>query len=281
MADLGVLLHLAVLKLNDNNLTGTVPLGNLLRGFVVLVNKDTRCTHVLYCGVAYLFFISGLSNLTSLRVLDLSSNRLTGSVDWKLLMNLPVLNRFNISYNNISIIESTPSLDCSVEAVQNSFNLRPGAFVSTSRLASLNLNNNQIHLDINEFFNCIQIVIPFVSYLDISSNEFFGSAVDQMFLTWNTQYSATSNALNFLNASSNHISGMISARWAEFPLPLSLDLSSNNLSGTIPPALFDSSIVQLRLQNNFKLFGASDIKFGEAGSIDYLGIQRLYASKTV
>ena len=201
-------------------------------------------------------------------------------------MNLPLLNQFNISYNNISVINITPPLDCSFSAVQNSFNVLPGAFISTSRLASVNLNNNNLRIDIAEFFNCIQIVIPFVSYLDISSNRFFGSAVDEVFTTKNLHYSSgfvlnsekTLMALNFLNASSNQISGTISPMWAVFPLPLFLDLSSNHLSGTIPATLFDSTIVQLYLENNNQLVGAIDIKFGDADSIDYLGIQHLSAS---
>lgn len=233
-------------------------------------------------------FFSGLSNLTALRVLDLSSNQLAGSIDWKLLMNLTLLTRFNISYNTISAIKSTPSLDCSVKAVEYSFNSAPGAFVSTSRLASVNLNNNKLRMDISEFFNCIQIILPFISYLDISSNMFFGEAVDQIFTTHNTQYVSgfwsienTLTALNFLNASSNQISGSISPMWASFPLPLSLDLSSNQLSGKIPASLFDSSIVQLRTEKNVQLFGDIDIKFGEAAFIDHLGFQRLSASLSV
>ena len=231
---------------------------------------------------------SGFSNLTSLRVFDLSSNRLTGSLDWKLLMNLPLLNRFNISYNNISAIESTPSLDCSFAGVQDSYNAVPGAFISKSRLTFVNLNNNQLRFDITEFLNCIQIVIPFVSYLDISSNEVFGTAVDDLFSTLDYQYISTSafaertlTALNFFNASSNHISGPISASWGIFLLPLSMDLSANQLSGTIPVALFDSSIVQLRLENNNQLIGAIDITFGESDYIDYIGTRRLVASNTV
>ena len=230
---------------------------------------------------------SGLSNLTSLRVLDLSSNHLTGSVDWKLLIKLPLLNRFNISYNNISVIESSPPLDCSVGAVQNAFNAAPGTSVSTSRLASVNLNNNQLRLDITDFLYCIQLVTPFVSYLDISSNEFFGMAADQVFTTsiGNSKIFSfnenTLTSLNFFNASSNNISGPISAQWARFPLPLSLDLSSNQLSGTIPVALFDSSIVQLHLGKNSQLVGATDIKFGEADSIDHLKSRSLSASLTV
>ena len=290
---MGNLSLLTYLDVGSNRLSGSIPTGFVLYFYVVKLHCFCCNSATLYFGRSKCFAVfgggfTGLSNLTALRVLDLSSNRLTGSLDWKILMELPQLDRFNVSYNYISGIETTPPLDCSFAAVQTSFNAVPGSFISKSRLASVNLNNNHLRFDITEFFNCIQIVIPYISYLDISSNDLHGEVVDQIFTSGNYQYSSSSGTqentlktMNFCNASSNHISGSVSAQWANFPLPLSLDLSSNQFSGTIPVTLFDSSIVQLRLEKNHQLIGAIDIKFGESDYIDDVAKNRLFASNIV
>ncbi|XP_050371527.1 systemin receptor SR160 [Argentina anserina] len=177
----------------------------------------------------------------SLRVLDLSFNKISGpALPWILSNGCGELVKLVLKGNKITG-------DVSVSACQ--------------KLELLDLSSNNFTAEIPSFGECLAL-----ERLDISGNKFSGDVARAL---------SSCSHLTFLNLSSNHFSGLIPAIPAEkleflslagndfqgtIPASLlrscesilELDLSMNNLSGTVPDALSScSSLETLDISDNF------------------------------
>uniref|UniRef100_A0ACD5XZB7 Uncharacterized protein n=1 Tax=Avena sativa TaxID=4498 RepID=A0ACD5XZB7_AVESA len=197
---------------------------------------------MMYCGF-HGSFPDAVGNLTSLQVLYLDGNHVTGTnifpSTFKKLKNLQVL---TLSQNFINMdvaemLDQLPSAELEMLSLEDN-NLTgslPSQLGHFSSLTWLMLRNNKISgeipLGIRELTK--------LKGLWLSSNRLHGTITDQHF--------SLGGSLEVLDISSNHLVGPIPT----FPPNLtSLDLSRNNLSGTLPPEIGKSMLQAIILFNN-------------------------------
>jgi len=226
---------LSVLDLSSNRLNGLLQLDELLelRNLTALdlsynnisINVNVEnADHISFSNISTLrlascnlkTFPSFLRNKSKLNILDLSNNQIQGKVPnwiWK-LQNLQSL---NVSHNMFNDLEGP---------LQN----------LTSNLVALDLHNNQLKGPIP--------VPEFASYLDYSMNK-FDSVIPQdigNYLSFTT----------FLSLSNNTLHGTIPLSLCNASNLQVLDISINNISGTIPSCLMTitQTLVVLNLKMN-------------------------------
>ncbi|XP_004506719.1 receptor-like protein 6 [Cicer arietinum] len=167
-------------------------------------------------------FPSFLRNKSKLAILDLSHNQIQGTIpNW--IWMLPNLQSLNVSHNMLTNLE---------EPLQN----------LTSNLISLDLHNNQLQ-------GSIPVFPKYASYLDYSMNK-FGLVIPQDIGNY-------LNFTTFLSLSNNSLDGNIPDSICNALNLQVLDLSINNISGTIPSCLMSmtETLVVLNLKmNNLKGF---------------------------
>ncbi|KAJ6750364.1 hypothetical protein OIU85_000943 [Salix viminalis] len=178
-------------------------------------------------------------DLAKLIVLDLSSNKLNGTVELYLVQKLRNLTTVDLSYNNLTVIASV-----SLEYLNLSRNLLVDLerSLSLTSLSILDLHHNQLQ-------GSIPVPPSFFYYVDYSSNNF------SSFIPPNI-----GNYLSvtiFFSLSNNHLTGAIPQSICNNVWLLVLDLSNNSLSGKIPSCLIEGTktlrVLNLR-RNNFDGF---------------------------
>ncbi|KAJ1419317.1 Leucine-rich repeat [Sesbania bispinosa] len=231
--------------------------------------------------------------LSALSTLKLSSNKFNGPMQLKKLLELKNLTTLDISYNNLSVNVNTISADhSSFPDISNlnmaSCNLKtfPGFLRNHSRLTSLDLSHNQIQgkvpnwiwrlenlqslnishnlltdlegplqnltsnlvaLDIsnNQLHGPMPVFPKYASYLDYSRNK-FSSVIP-------TDIGEYLSLTNFLSLSNNSLHGNIPGSLCNASYLQVLDLSINNISGTIPSCLMTMTetlgVLNLRMNN--------------------------------
>ncbi|CAL5210895.1 unnamed protein product [Lathyrus oleraceus] len=253
--------------------------------------------------------------LSSLSVLDLSSNRLNGSLQLDEFLELRNLTALNLSYNNISINVNVVNADLTsfhnistLSLASCNLKVFPSFLRNKSRLNILDLSNNQIKgrvpnwiwklqnlqslnvshniltdlegpfqdltskliaLDLhnNQLQGPIPVFPKFASYLDYSMNK-FSSVIPQ----------DLGNYLNFtifLSLSKNTIHGNIPISLCNAPNLQVLDISINNISGTIPSCLMTmtQTLVVLNLRMN-NLIGTIPDVFPPSCALRTLDLQK-------
>ncbi|XP_050292405.1 probable inactive receptor kinase At5g10020 isoform X2 [Quercus robur] len=198
-------------------------------------------------------FPSGIQNLQQLKTLDMHGNGLWGDIA-ELLLELKNVEYVDLSFNeffgsistNSSVITSLANTVRHLDLSHN--NLSGGFLASDSvqlfrNLEVLDLGDNQITGELPSLSS-----MPRLRILRLGRNQFSGSiqeellessvALEELDLSGNrftgSLLGINSTSLNFLNLSTNMISGDISImqNWSS-ELQV-LDLSSNKLSGTLP-----------------------------------------------
>ncbi|GAU29031.1 hypothetical protein TSUD_165490 [Trifolium subterraneum] len=178
-----------------------------------------------------------LSQMTSLDVLDLSDNHLSGEIPYNLFRNGSQMTILSLSKNNLH-------------------GLIPPMLSILSLLECLFLDGNILSGSIpSDFFNSSTIEL-----LDISNNHFIGKIPSQM----------NCPSLIELSMSNNHFEGSIPSAFATLESIIYLDLSKNNLTGCIP-SFVNSPISFIHLSNN-NLTCFAERMFGEGSSIVTLDI---------
>ncbi|KAG4123099.1 hypothetical protein ERO13_D11G299700v2 [Gossypium hirsutum] len=256
---IGQLSSLEVLYVSENQLNGTFPLS-----FGRLESLETlNCGYNLLEGVVS---ETHFSNLTRLTTLAASHNRLRfePNSSW-----IPPFQCESIELGHWHLGPKFPhwlkfqkklsSLDISYAGISD---VMPTWFLNLpTQFDCLNLSSNQLRGEIpylnvrdtvdlssNRFIGPLPRVFPTLPFLMLSNNSFSGSLFE---LLCN---SSSEKRTVILYIDKNLISGDIPDCWNDWQLLELLNLGSNNLTGKIPPSLWNLNLRMLNLRNN-TLFG--------------------------
>ncbi|XP_068639537.1 receptor-like protein EIX1 [Aristolochia californica] len=276
-ACLGEFSSLEVINLWSNQLDGALPdtLGQLAQLSLLQIGHNSLSGTVSEVHFKY---------LSNLLFLDFSSNFLTlrFNDDWSPPFNLSVsslrschlgpqfpswlktqkqLFQLDISYANISGNLPEWFWGISPAILNLSRNMIEAKLQNPLKVAQGGL----VDLSYNLFWGPIPSMLNDVFLVDISNNKFSGPLPQHM--------SQAFPSLKFFYASNNQISGTIPISIGEMDLML-LDLSKNNLRGSIPPTIGNCrQLIVLDLSENF-LQGEIPETIGSLNSLKYLHMEK-------
>lgn len=224
-----------------------------------------------------------MGNVCSVSTLDLSDNRLSGDFATDFLNVCQSLVSLNISYNSLTTAVMTVgrgvSFGPSIQVLDISHNqlsdesLLSGIFTNCQSLQHLDLSYNRINGSLPPGIGqCTQLVS-----LNLSSNLFSdGIPTDLIVGTHDTKCSAgncsITSSLQSLDLSNNNLSGPLSAlQLGDSCAKLTvLNLSSNALTGEIPPSLGNCKGLKLLNLSANLLLGTIPEALGGLSSIEQL-----------
>ncbi|XVF79297.1 hypothetical protein PTKIN_Ptkin14bG0210100 [Pterospermum kingtungense] len=220
--------------------------------------------------------------LVHLSHLNLSSNNMTGSLDLEMISELKNLGSLDLSYNSLAL-SSRSSVNYSFPLFWSlrfrSCNLSefPILLKDSKSVQYVDLSDNNIHGHVPEWF--LGLGDGFLTYLNLSHNfltsfsHFPWSALDILDLRSNLLKGSLPAVLpsTDLFLSKNKFSGEIPSSFCERSYVGILDLSYNNLNGTIPQCLGELSLSVLDLQRN-NFYGAIPADFQECRFLKTLNL---------
>ncbi|OVA01440.1 Protein kinase domain [Macleaya cordata] len=256
--------HLESLSLKFTNLTGKLSssssdfrcsqvlteldlAGNDLSGSISDIMSLSSCTSLKYLNLSSnsLGFDVPSKDSGGLRIdfqsLDLSFNRISGQniVPWLLSSGCSDLKYLNLAGNEIS--GNIPVLNCRnlehLDLSSNNFSTEIPSFGDCASLQHLDLSANKFSGDIGfGLAGCQRL-----SFLNLSNNKFLGKIP-----------SLPSGNLQYILLFSNNLQGEIPLQLGDTCSSLvELDLSSNNLFGTVPNNMGSCSLLEsINLSNN-------------------------------
>ncbi|CAI7887568.1 unnamed protein product [Closterium sp. NIES-53] len=190
---------------------------------------------------------SGSSSLVPLSYLDLSSNKLTGSISNALITGLTALFHLDLSDNllsgslprSLALAPLLTHLDLSCNKLKGSL---PAFCQGNQRLASLLLSSNAFSGPLSSLLPSSSSCASSLLSLNISTNQLSGSLPSSL---------SRFTALHSLLAARNRMSGSIPAGLASLTGLQELDVSWSGLSGTIPALLRAAApTLQVQLSGN-------------------------------
>nr|GEX92025.1 probable LRR receptor-like serine/threonine-protein kinase At4g36180 [Tanacetum cinerariifolium] len=219
----------------------------------VAFSNVSRVTELTLDRAGYSGSLTSNLNLPYLTTLDLTNNYFTGSIPGS-FSKLTRLTRFSLSSNsfNESIPDSVNSFPDSLEELYlDNNNLHgpvPHSLNTLQNLKRLELQNNQLSNSLPELTQLTSLY-----FLDVSNNLISGEL----------PASFPANIIQ-VTMRNNTLQGNIPATLLKDSVYLQvLDLSYNNLTGTLPPELFTHpSLQQLTLSNNNLKWVPSLAEFG-------------------
>ncbi|TMW81477.1 hypothetical protein EJD97_009386, partial [Solanum chilense] len=225
------LTNIESLFLDDNHLDGPIP---QLPRFEKL-NDLSLGYNNLDGGVEFLSFNR---SWTQLKILDFSSNSLTGPIP-----------------SNVSGLRNLQSLDLSSNNLNGTI---PSWIFSLPSLIVLDLSNNTFSGKIQEFKS------KTLSTVTLKQNNLKGPIPNSLL---------NQKTLSFLLLSHNNISGHISSSICNLKTLILLDLGSNNLEGTIPQCVVERNeyLSHLDLSNN-RLSGTINTTFSVGNSFRVINL---------
>jgi Leucine-rich repeat (LRR) protein len=187
-------------------------------------------------------YSSTFGTLLNIKHIDISNNRMRGTIPKRTFDNLSKLTYLNLSKNNFEGMlpvlkrkfqnENFDSINSPLMYLNLSHNrfsgpLRP-EYGHLKNLRYLDVSSNQLSGELNLFFENFQIDSLF--YLNLSNNSFVGK-LDT--LNWLNLYK-----IRYLNISNNlFYTGELPAAFENFQDLIELDASNNNLIGTVKASL--------------------------------------------
>ncbi|GMI67887.1 sucrose-induced receptor kinase 1 [Hibiscus trionum] len=257
----GSLPGLRVLRLGKNQLFGPVPV-ELLEGFVPLEELDLSRNG--FTGSIPII------NSTTLKVLNLSSNQLSGDLPSSLISCEMVDLSSNIISGDVSVILNW---EASLVDLDLSSNKLSGSLPNLSHLEDLNTFN----LRNNSLVGALPSLLdtsPRLSVVELSLNQLSGHIPASFF---------TSTTLKSLNLSRNNFTGPIPLQpshvnellvMSTYPPMESLDLSDNTLIGDLPSEI--GNIARLKLLNlaGNELSGQLPSELSKLSNLEYLDLSR-------
>ncbi|XP_021888458.1 probable LRR receptor-like serine/threonine-protein kinase At4g20940 [Carica papaya] len=247
---------LQVLKLSNNKFSGFVP-NNLLKGDSSLLTELDLSGNNLSGPISIIMS-------TNLRILNLSSNRLTGELP-QLTGNCAVLdlsnNQFEGNLTRMMKWGNIEHLDLSQNRLAGSF---PEVTAQFLRLNHLNLSRNALSGNIPK----VIVQFPKLRVLDMSSNQLDGPILSGLlsmatlqelhlennFLTSALELPLSSSPkanLQILDLSHNRLSGYFPDQFGSLTGLLMLNLAANNFSGSLPTSMADMvSLTSLDISEN-------------------------------
>ncbi|XP_020962814.1 receptor-like protein 12 isoform X2 [Arachis ipaensis] len=170
--------------------------------------------------------------LKNLAELDMSSNDLSGLVDFSYFSKLESLTYLDLSNNILLSVDSNNSVEYTLPKLENldlSFcgvTVFPSFLPRLQNLRSLDISNNKIHGKIpNWFGDNLLHTWKIMYFIDLSFNQLQG---DLPILP---------NGINYFSVSNNNFTGGISSTICNASSLNMLILSHNNLTGNIPQCL--------------------------------------------
>ncbi|XAR73312.1 Non-specific serine/threonine protein kinase [Bertholletia excelsa] len=260
LPSIGSLPNLQVLRLGNNSLYGSIPEG-LLESTIPLEELDLSGNG--FSGVIHVI------NSTTLSILNLSSNLLSGSLPSFAGRCSKVDLSRNMLTGDISVMQSWESslelLDLSSNKLSGSI---PNLNAQFQQLTALNMKNNSLEGSLPSALGTFQRL----SAIDLSSNKLHGPIPSSFF---------TSMTLANLNLSGNYFSGSIPLQGSHengllvlpsYPKIESLDLSNNDLTGNLPSEI--GNFGSLRLVNLAKnaLSGPLPNEISKLSGLEYLDL---------
>ncbi|KAG6421462.1 hypothetical protein SASPL_118015 [Salvia splendens] len=256
---IGYLQSLTILNLTSNLFTGTVS------------KEIGKLKHLEQLSLSFNFFTTILTpfeNLSSLGLVDLSHNNLSGQIPEE-LGNLAGL-CFLFLNNNLLSGEIPPSLgSCTaLQALDLSYNQLTGDV--PPELSGFHEMRRFMNLSHNQLKGAMELSkLSAVEEIDLSSNYFSGNNIFNMI--------SSCLELKVLNLSNNSLQGRLPESLGDLKSLVAFDVSRNKLSGKIPASL--NKITTLTLLNlAFNNFDGSIPTGGGFDSMTYLsfiGNQRL------
>ncbi|XP_040948932.1 receptor-like protein 15 isoform X3 [Gossypium hirsutum] len=234
LSSLGTLSNLKTLSLGGSNLEGTIDIKEL-DGLSNLEYLDMGCDSNIGCNLQ----LQSLDLFSSLKTLFLRGVNLIDSHSQIKLQNLTNLEELwlwdsSLPFNFIGALPSLKRLDmqsCNVNDMNDPHELQNLEFM---HIEDTSLENNFLH----------KIgAMPSIKQLSLTGCGLNG--------TLHTQGFCGLTNLRLLNMSNNNLKGTLPECFYNFTSLESLDLSSNQLSGDVSALKSLTSLVELRLSNNY------------------------------
>ncbi|KAL1103240.1 hypothetical protein V6Z11_D05G425300 [Gossypium hirsutum] len=216
---------------------------------------------------------SSIFQLLNLTELWLSSNNLSGVIEFRMFSNLPNLKYLYLSYNNLSLTSNSTSTVNLTSLFLSSCNLSefPQFFTGLKSLESLDLSCNKIEGKIPQWMQEVGNVS--LTYFNVSHNSltevehFPWKNIESLDLSSNLisgNLPIPASTINVFFISNNSFNGEVSSLICNASSLRILDLSHNNLSGTIPQCFgnLSNSLQFLNLKKN-KFYGTIPPTFAE------------------
>nr|GEU78811.1 protein kinase-like domain-containing protein [Tanacetum cinerariifolium] len=299
--EMSLLSKLASLEISKNKLTGGIPpfLGNItsmevfsargnpLGGSIPDTLGHWKCLKEFYCGDCNLYgsIPHSIFNLSLLVNFSLSTNHLTGSLPSEIGVMLPNLEWLQLRNNELTGVLPTSLSNCSelglLEMVDNNFsgkltidfsklrNIKiirlgpiPDAIGNLSRLIQVYLYSNKLEGHIpSSFGNCKEL-----NGLNLADNRLSGKIPKQLLQLPSLTY--------FLELSYNNLSGSIPSDIKDLKMLNHLALSYNKLSRTITSSLGECiSLITLNLRGN-QFQGIIPSSLSSLGGLEILDISQ-------
>ncbi|KAH1121291.1 hypothetical protein J1N35_004451 [Gossypium stocksii] len=248
------LVNLIFLDLSSNKLNGTISLDMFseLHNLQYLVLSSNTLSLSSDNSVT-------ISKLVNLTFLDLSSNKLNGTISSDMFSELHNLQHLDLSSNTLSLGSNNSVTNVLrnleyVDLSSNIFNELPRFLQGSKNLRVLDFSNNRIRGRLSKF--------PWkdIELLNLRSNFIEGDLPE---LPPNIRFLSVSN-----NSLTGTLSGICNAKFIEI-----LDLSQNDFSGVIPQCIgsFSQSLSSFNLKMN-KLHGAIPSTFAKGCALKNLNL---------
>ncbi|XP_059452680.1 receptor-like protein Cf-9 homolog [Corylus avellana] len=237
---------LEILQLRSNNFRGTIPKTWAKRSSLWMIDlSENQLQGQLPRSMA---------NCMMLRYLNVSNNQINGTFPSGLVCNLSSLEVLDLSYNNLSgklhpcLGNFSPPLSI-LQLRSNSFHgTIPKTWAMGNNLTVIDLSENQVQGQLpRSMANCLML-----EYLHVGNNQ-----INDTFPFW----LGILSRLKVLVLRSNAFQGSIKSFEINdtFPELHIIDLSQNNFSGNLPTEYF-------RHWNAMKVVGANELKYMEVNS---------------